>query len=100
VLEVVLVAVTVAVPLGTPEGALYRPEDDIVPLALPPTTDQVTLELSLVVALNCCVAPAWTVALLGVTETVGAVDDVIPVPLSATEGTALLEFVEKLMVPV
>jgi hypothetical protein len=65
-------AVTVTVAgLGTDAGAVYKPELEIVPtVALPPTTPftcQVTAVLLVfcTLAVNCCVAPAVTVAEVG-----------------------------------
>ena len=63
------------------DGAVYRPEVEIVPsVEFPPVmpfTDQVTavLEVPLTVAVNCCVCPTWTDALVGdiVIETMGAI---------------------------
>ena len=60
---------------GTAAGAVYSPEDEIVPrVELPPLipfTAQVTavLELPLTVAENCCVCPTCTEALVGEIET-------------------------------
>jgi hypothetical protein len=63
-----LTAVTVAVPVTTGEGAVYRPAADIVP----DEADQVTpaLEASFVtVAANVCVAPPAKVTDAGLTAT-------------------------------
>ena len=68
---------------GAAEGAVYRPELEILPaVALPPVTpftDQVTpvLEVPVTVAENCCVFPACTEADVGVTETEMAAPPVI-----------------------
>jgi len=63
-----LVAVTVKLPGD--EGAVYMPEEFMVP----PLADQVTevLELPVTVALNCCEPPVETEAVGGFTETVTA----------------------------
>ena len=59
-------AVTANVPTLLP--AVYRPADEIVP----PVADQVTavLEDPVTVAENCCVAPDWTEADVGLMATV------------------------------
>ena len=73
--SVALAALTTTVPDGTVAGAVYSPEDEIVPsVELPPLipfTPHVTavLELSLTVAENCCVCPTGTEALVGEIET-------------------------------
>ena len=74
------VAVTVAnCGVGTREGAVYRPPDVTAPQALPahpyPETLQITavFVVPVTVALNCCCAPVFTVALAGemLIDTVG-----------------------------
>jgi hypothetical protein len=69
-----LVAVTVAVVSTVTVGALNRP----LPLTVPAVDDHVTdLSAQLVTfAVNCCVAPEETVAVVGVTETAIAPDAV------------------------
>lgn len=89
-----LKACTVTVPeLGTLPGAVYRPEELIVPAeVLPPVTPftcQVTevFDDPLTVALNACVAPARTLAVLGETDIEtpdGAGDEVDAPVLDAT----------------
>jgi hypothetical protein len=70
-----LVALATMVVEGTVAGAVYSPEDEIVPrVELPPLkpfTAQVTVvfELPLTVAENCCVCPTCTEALVGEIET-------------------------------
>ena len=65
------VAVTVTVPEGGVEGAVYRPLLEIAP---PPLTVQVTAVLLVLAtaAVNCTVRPAFTVAVAGLTVTVTA----------------------------
>ena len=70
-----LVAATVTEPDGTAEGAVYNPEDETVPtVELPPLmpfTVHVTavLDEPVTVAVNCCVPPARSDALMGVSAT-------------------------------
>ena len=77
-----LVAVTVYVPAVL--GAVYIPDVLIVP----PLVDQVTagFVVLLTVAVNCCVPPAITFALLGLMVTVTAGGELI-----VTEAVALIE---------
>ena len=70
------VAVTVTVAgLGTAEGAVYRPLLEIVPQVAPeqplPLRLQLTavLDMPVTVAVNCCVLPTTTVAVIGETLT-------------------------------
>ena len=65
------VAVTVTAPEGGVEGAVYRPLLVIVP---PPVTVQVTavFVVSATAAVNCCVRPALTATVAGLTVTVTA----------------------------
>ena len=62
-----LVAITVTVVLLVAFGAVNRPALETVP----PLADQVTAVLVVpsTVAKNCCVCPDWSVALVGVTDT-------------------------------
>lgn len=71
----VLVAVIVTPEVGSTEGAVYKPPDEMVPaVELPPDTPltlQVTAEdvAPVTVALNCCVPPRVICAEDGVIET-------------------------------
>jgi hypothetical protein len=63
------VAFTVAVDMfATVAGAVYKPLEETVP---PPVNDHVTavLELPVTVAVNCCVPPPISVAVVGETDT-------------------------------
>lgn len=69
-------AVTVTVAgLGTVAGAVYKPAVEIVPTVLLPAVTPFTCHVTAVllvffrVAVNCCVVPAVTLAVVGATET-------------------------------
>src|SRR5437868_14583794 len=70
-----LVAVTFTGLDGMAAGAVYRPEDEIVPtLEAPPglpLTDQLTAVLLVpdAIAVNCCDCPSWRLVLEGESET-------------------------------
>jgi len=83
------VAVTVTCAgFGTVAGAVYSPALEIVPLAAPPATLQVTavFDVPVTVALNCCVLPTGTLAAVGATEmvTMAVLLDVPAQPASKT----------------
>jgi hypothetical protein len=80
VVSAALVAVTVVLtPVGTAEGAVYKPLVETVPTVALPPTSPLTLQLTavfavpLTVAVNCCVWETTTDALVGesVTDTAG-----------------------------
>jgi hypothetical protein len=68
-------AVTVTKLVGTPDGAVYKPVEEIVPTdELPPRmppANQFTAVFVVpeTVAVNCCDRPTWTFALVGEMET-------------------------------
>ena len=68
-----LVAMTLSVPAL--EGAVYKPELEIVPPAPPGRTLQVTavLVVPATLAVNCCVEPVRIVGLAGVTLIAGSI---------------------------
>jgi hypothetical protein len=83
------VAVTVTCAgFGIVAGAVYSPELEMVPLAAPPATLQVTpvFDVPVTVALNCCVLPTATLAAVGATDivTVAVLLDVPAQPASKT----------------
>ena len=96
VVSAVEVAVTVTSGLvGMVDGAVYRPEELMVPLveSPPPTpfTAHVTavLEVLLTVAVNCCVVAGMTVAVAGVTLTVTVVFVLLPPPHPARKAETM-----------
>jgi len=84
------VAVTITCAgFGTVAGAMYSPALEMVPLAAPPATLQVTpvFDVPATVALNCCVLPTATLAAVGATEIV-VVAVLLDVPAQPASKTA------------
>jgi hypothetical protein len=90
--------------VGTTPGAVYSPVLEIVPLALPPTTLQVTfwLKVSATVAVNCRVVPITTFTPVGATVTDmtrPAVPLLQPVAKITTHTTEISEYARLIEVP-
>jgi hypothetical protein len=68
--------------LGTAEGAVYKPVLEMLPFVDPPATLHVTpvLDVPVTVAVNCCVCPTPTLAVVGEMETETPVVTLLAVP--------------------